>query len=548
MNPLRPYQIEASASILREFEDHFSTLCVSATGTGKTTIGVDIIKRMLPRRTIVVAHREELITQMFHRLKEYGIDADIEMADQYASEHFHSRSPVIISSVQTQISGNGRKRMHRFNPHDFGLLLIDECHHSTAKSYRSLIDHYRQNPELKILGLTATPDRADEEALGQIFETVAFDYEILDAIHDGYLVPVEEQMVTIEGLDFSHVRTTAGDLNGADLAAIMEAEKNLQGIASSSIEIIGDGKSLAFTVTVRQAEMLSDIFNRHRPGMSDWICGSTPKDQRAKILKSFKEGRTQIMVNVGIFTEGADIPDVMNIIQGRPTKSRSLFAQICGRGLRTLPGIIDGIDTPEERRAAIALSDKPSALIIDFVGNSGRHKLMTTADILGGKVSEEVLELAVRKAKEIGKRVRMDELIDEEQERMRLEIEERRRREAARKAKLVGKATYKTVKINPFDAFDIRPPVERGWDKGKALSEKQLNLLRKQGIDPSAMSYAEGKAVLNTLFYRWGHKLASLRQIAILKPRGIETSDLSFSEASKKIDEIATKEGWKKRS
>ena len=128
--------------------------------------------------------------------------------------------------------------MSKFDPQRFGVLIIDEAHHATSPTYRRVIDYYRTNPALKVLGVTATPDRADEEALGQVFQSVAFDYEVLDAIHDGWLVPIEQQMVHVEGLDYSSIRTTAGDLNGGDLAAVLEAEKNLQQMASASVAII----------------------------------------------------------------------------------------------------------------------------------------------------------------------------------------------------------------------------------------------------------------------------------------------------------------------
>src|SRR4029079_14035202 len=125
----------------------------------------------------------------------------------------------------------------------------------------------------------------------------------------------------------------------------------------ASIDIIGSGKrTLVFTVTVKQAEMLSEIFNRHRPGMSDWVCGKTPKDQRHKIFQDFSNGRTQVLVNVGVATEGYDNPAVEVIVQARPTKSRCLYAQIIGRSLRPLAGVVDGPENAEQRKLAIAAS------------------------------------------------------------------------------------------------------------------------------------------------------------------------------------------------
>lgn len=550
MSTLRDYQQDAVSAVFSEWQERNSTLVVCPTGTGKTQIFCDVIRKMQPKRAMVLAHREELIRQAVLRLdNDFGIKADIEMADYQADEFYHNRAPVVVSTVQTQCAGNGGYgRMKIFDPNDFGLVICDEAHHYTSPSFRRVLDYYKQNPELKILGVTATPDRADEAALGQVFESVAYDYEILDAIHDGWLVPVNQKMVHIEGLDFSQIRTTAGDLNGADLAAVMEAEKNLQGIAAASIDIIGnDKRTLVFTVTVKQAEMLAEIFNRHRPGMADWICGKTPKHDRHRIFSDFDTGRIQVLVNVGVATEGYDNPKVEVIVQGRPTKSRCLYAQIIGRSLRPLKGIVDGLATADERKQAIADSVKPSALVLDFVGNAGRHKLMTTADILGGKVSEQAIAKAIEKAKQSGQAVRMDQALDEAERDIQREIEERQRREAARRAHLVASARFTTKTISPFDVFELRPARERGWDSDRQLSEKQRACLIKQGIDPSKVGFAQGKQLLGEIFKRWSNDQCSFKQAKILKTRGYSV-DVSRDEAKKIIDQIALKERWTKKS
>ncbi|HUE83338.1 MAG TPA: DEAD/DEAH box helicase family protein [Pyrinomonadaceae bacterium] len=543
---LRDFQSRAVESVFAEWRERTSTLVVCPTGTGKTRIFSEIISRIQPTRTIVLAHREELVAQAVRRLwNDYAIAADVEMADFQAGEGYYNRAPVVVSTIQTQIAGNGGYgRMKLFRPQDFGLIVCDEAHHYTSPSFRRVLEYYKQNTDLKIVGVTATPDRADEQALGQVFETVAFDYEILDAIRDGWLVPVDQKMVNVEGLDFSGIRTTAGDLNGADLARVMEAEKNLHGIASAAIEIIGtDKRTLVFTVTVKQAEMLSEIFNRHRPGMSGWVCGKTPKDQRHKIFEDFSNGTTQVLVNVGVATEGYDNPAVEVIVQARPTKSRCLYAQIIGRSLRPLTGVVDGLATPDERKAAIAASVKPRALVLDFVGNAGRHKLMTTADILGGRFSEEAIGRAVAKARKNGKAVRMDEALDEAERDIRAEIEERKKRDAARKSRLVAKARFSVKTINPFNAFELEPVRSRGWDSGKHLSEKQRALLLRQGIDPEGMPYGQAKQLLTEMFRRWNGNLATLKQCNLLKRYGYETKNLTMQDASKLIDTLA-KNNW----
>jgi superfamily II DNA or RNA helicase len=543
MQQLRPYQQEAVQAIFGKLEEHHSTLLVMATGTGKTSVFTDVIRRVQPGRALVLCHRSELIYQAAKRIESVGIETSIEMGEHVASASLWNQTPVIVSTVQTQIAGASEGRMTRFDPFSFNLVVIDEAHHATSASFRRVVDYYKQNPELRILGVTATPDRADEEALGQVFDSVAFEYEILDAINDGFLVPVEQQMVEIEGLDFSHIRTTAGDLNGADLASVMEAEKNLHGIVAATLDIIGQRRTIVFAVTVKQAEMYAEIFNRHRPGMADWVCGKTPKDQRHEKLRKFGTGQTQVMINVGILTEGYDNPATEVIVQARPTKSRSLYTQMIGRGTRALPGIVDSYDTPETRRAAIAASTKAACLVIDFAGNAGKHKLMTMADVLGGKVSEMAVERVKVKASKTAFNVM--EALEEEELKLRREEEERKRCDAARRAHLTARATYSAQEISPFDIFQLTPERERGWDANRRLTDKQANILRKAGIDPTKVPYTQAKQLIGELFRRWDGGLCTLKQAKLLQKHGYETKDLKMSEASQLIDALA-KNGWRR--
>src|SRR5512133_550315 len=171
--------------------------------------------------------------------------------------------------------------------------------------------------------------------------------------------------------------------------------------------------------------------------MAAWVCGKTEREERRRVLAEFAAGKVQVVCNCGVLTEGFDDPGVEVIIMGRPTKSRSLYSQMVGRSTRPLPGVVDGPETAGARRAAIAASPKPSCLVVDFVGNAGKHKLVTSADILGGKVSEEAVELAVQRARKAGGPVNMTEALDEAEAELK---EQKRKADSARLAEAARRA------------------------------------------------------------------------------------------------------------
>ena len=543
MMTLRSYQNGAVEGAFNAFKEYDSTLIVLPTGLGKTVVFSEIVRRFQPARSIVIAHREELIFQAADKIRKVtGLEGAVEMG-QYRADGLFETPPYIVSTVQTQCSGgDGGGRMTKFLPEDFGLVVIDEAHHATAGTYKRVINYYRQNPKCKILGVTATPDRADEEALGQVFDSVAFEYQIMDAINSGWLVPIQQQMVTVGKLDFSGVRTTAGDLNQGELATIMEEEENLQGIAQPTVEICGDKRAIVFAVSVQQAERMAEIINRYRPDKADWICGKTDKDKRRRILADFKDGKLQFVVNVGVLTEGFDDSGVEVIVMARPTKSRALYAQMAGRGTRphdSIAGLLGDCATDADRRKMIRDSVKPSCLIVDFCGNAGRHKLVSTADILGGNIDDEVIEAAALKARQAGKPVDMAEEIAKEQ----ALAEERKRTEAMRRASLKARAQFMLTSIDPFDAWDLTPAKERGWDRGKRFSEKQsMVLMQKIGVDPAKIPYCQGKQLLDEYFRRMSAGYASLKQTRCLRRWGIK-APMRFEEAHRMIGRRA--QAWK---
>ena len=538
MMTMRPYQNAAVEGAFKAWEENASTLIVLPTGLGKTVVFSEIVRRMQPVRSIVIAHREELIFQAAEKIERVtGVAGGIEMGENHATGFFGEPPPYVVSTVQTQCSGgDGGGRMTKFLPEDFGLVVIDEAHHATSATYKRVIKYYRQNPNCKILGVTATPDRADEEALGQVFDSVAYEYQILQAIRSGWLVPIQQQMVTVGSMDFSNIKTPAGDLNHGELAEVMEEERNLQAVAQPSVEICGDKRAIVFAATVKQAERLAEIINRYKPDTASWICGKTDKDDRRRILKDFKDGRLQFVVNVGVLTEGFDDSGVEVIVMARPTKSRALYAQMAGRGTRphdTVAGLLGGCATDAERCAMIANSVKPSCLIVDFCGNAGRHKLVSSADILGGNISDDVAEAVAAKIRENGgKPVDVSEAIQQE-----MDLREQRRKEdAARRAELRIKANFLISNIDPFNEWDLTPVVERGWDRHRHFTPKQeMVLMQRIGVDPKKIPYGQGKQLLDEYFRRMQAGYASLKQTRCLRKWGIR-APMRFDETRRLMD------------
>ena len=588
---LRNYQINAVNAIFEAWQKFRSVLVVLPTGCGKTVVFASVIKRLLSdpscsrsattecltlRRTIVLAHREELITQARDKITAIVPEADvqIEMADFKVADYFGKKADVVVSTVQTQCAGpDDSRRMAKFDPSEFAAVVVDEAHHATARSYRECIDHYCQNENCRVLGVTATPDRADETALGNVFDTVAFEYTVTDAIEDGWLVPIRQKLVKVESLDFSGVSTSAGDLNSAELAEVMEDEKNLHGIVAPVLEICKGKRTILFASSVKHAKRISDIINRglgeDRPWTSmdydeprkgdgmraDWICGATSKEDRRTKLKAFKEGKIDILCNVGVLTEGFDDAGVEVVVMARPTKSRALYAQMAGRATRPAADIAAKLgevedsavspDSPDSlidksqaaatlRRKMISESSKPSCLIVDFVGNSGRHKLVTTLDILGGKdIDEEAIRTRARKIIEASPDgANTAEAIAK----ARKEIEERNIREAKRREFIKASAKFVEIEVDPFNIYDL-PPVERlPNDRTRRLSLKQEMLLRTRlRVDPQELGYARSNQLLQEFFRRAKSGLASLPQAKLLKRFGIDVP-LKSDEAKRIID------------
>jgi superfamily II DNA or RNA helicase len=457
-------------------------------------------------------------------------------------------------------------RMQKFKPEEFGLLIVDEAHHCPAETYRRIVRYFRsRNPGIKILGLTATPDRHDEEELGQVFESVAHEYNLPQPILDGWLTPVDQQFVFVEGLNLANVRTS-GDLNAGDLEAEMTAEEVLHKVTTPLIEracglepgaiaeLIRRNRlhdlpglctkaepTLVHAAGVDHAERITEILNRYLPDAALCIVGTTPKPLRRDGLKRFEGGDYQFLVSCGVFLEGTDLPNVSIIGMARPTKSRALYSQMIGRGLRPLSGLVDGVPDAAERVRRIAQSAKPKCTVMDFTGNAGKHKLVSAADVLGGGLPDELVEGVKRKAARAGEPVDVLRALmeakqraeDERREQARRKAkeaqqqqEEAKKRGAARRAGIVAGASYAAQAIDPFDVMDVAAKREPGYHKGRKPTEGQLNALRRLKIDfPPDGTFWQARQLLDAAAARRKAGLATYAQVKFLKALGYEDAD-----------------------
>jgi superfamily II DNA or RNA helicase len=360
---LRPYQEAAIAAVERERARGIQrTLLVLATGGGKTTIFTDLVRRELEAggQALVLAHRDELIDQARGRLWEQaGIASDVECG---SSSWQGAR--VVVGSIAT-LGRAGSSRASGFRP---SLVITDEAHHAAADSY---MNAYRRfgvfTPGGAFhLGVTATPHRMDNKPMHgseeAVFETVAFEYGIVDAIRDGYLVDIRAFRVRGQ-FDLSGVKKVAGDYNQRQLSERVNTTEDNRAAVQHWSEVARDRQTITFCTSVDHAEDMAETF-RSQGIKAASVSGAMPKDARQDVIERFRKGETQVLTNCMIATEGFDVPNVGAVLLLRPTMSWSLFAQMVGRGLRLSPG-------------------KRDCIVIDVVGAGDSKSLANAPGLLG---------------------------------------------------------------------------------------------------------------------------------------------------------------------
>lgn len=511
---LRPYQIEAKQAVQAEWaKGNRKTLLVLPTGTGKTIIFSKLTEDCVRdgERVLILAHRGELLDQAADKMaKATGLGCAVEKAEDTCLDSWFR---VVVGSVQSLMR---ETRLARFPVDYFNTIIVDEAHHCLADSYQRVLNYFDQ---AKVLGVTATPDRGDMRNLGQYFESLAYEYTLPRAIKEGYLCKIKAQTIPLK-LDLTGVGVQAGDFKSGDLGTALDPY--LYQIADEMVKYCMDRKTVVFLPLIKTSQKFRDILESK--GFRAAEVNGDSKD-RAEILASFEAGQYDVLCNSMLLTEGWDCPAVDCIVVLRPTKIRSLYAQMVGRGTRLFP-------------------DKDHLLLLDFLWHTSRHELCHPAHLIcespevAEKMTENIeaaggpvdIEEAEQKAKE--------DVVAAREEALAKQLREMRNR----KRKLVDPLQFE-MSIQAEDLANYVPAF--GWEMGPP-SESQIKTLEKLGIFPDEIDCA-GKAakLLDRLTVRRMEGLTTPKQIRFLEQKGFQhVGTWQFESAKKLINRIAAN-GWR---
>ena len=511
---LRPYQQAARDAIHAEWENgHTRTLLVLPTGTGKTIVFASVAADQVRAgdRVLILAHRGELLEQAADKLqRSTGLVSAVEKAESTCLDSWFR---VVVGSVQTL---QRTARLERFPRDYFGTIIIDEAHHAITDGYRRILDYFES---AKVLGVTATPDRGDMRNLGEAFDSLAYEYKLTDAIKEGYLCKIMAQTIPLQ-LDISSVTLSGGDYAVGDLGTALDPY--LEQIAAEMAQRCKGRKTVVFLPLIKTSQKFRDLLNAH--GFRAAEVNGQSEDRR-EVLADFDAGKYNVLCNSMLLTEGWDCPSVDCVVVLRPTKVRSLYSQMVGRGTRLSPG-------------------KTDLLLLDFLWMTDKHELCRPADLVcedravARQMTEHLAETGCPEDIEEAAAQASEDVVAQREEALAKQLEEQRRK----KAKLVDPLQYE-MSIQAEDLAGYVPAF--GWEAGPP-SEQQTAALEKLGILPDAVESA-GKAalLLDRLNKRRDEGLTTPKQIRCLEKYGFQhVGTWSFEAARHMIDRIAA-QGWR---
>jgi len=496
MFDLRYYQSELIDGAHKAWESNQSTAIISATGTGKTEMYMSLAVSE-PGRVLVLVHRDYLINQPIDRLAAAGFeDVAVEKADERAETGFR-KAKIVFASVQSIGPVSQEKRLKTFDPFAFSLVIVDEGHRGTSLTYRRVLDHFRTNPRVKVLILTATPKRKDGVALGNICDSVAGTYGPADAMHDGWIVPVKFYRRDVASLDFSNVRMKGTDLDPAQVQTLLMQEKPLHEVCSTLAE--DRGPTIVFCPEVAIARAYEGLMNsRYRPNRSKMLYAESDDEERERAGKMLAQGELDYIFNVNLYTEGYDLPNLLRVVWAAPTASLVRYTQGVGRVFRTHPSLrghlVGSRDEAEQRRMLISQSPKPFGIVVTYYPVNCKHELCDPIDILGGEELRPDVKAFAKQIQEETSKQSGGSTTDEDIETATVFCDFRSVLDKRRK-ELKAKASYSDQQFDPMSgrktygekrsADDVRKAAQEAvgtWGSGEFATDKQIKWFRWKNI------------------------------------------------------------------
>ncbi len=488
---------------------------------GKTIIFSHLAQREVMRggRVLILAHRGELLQQAIDKLyKATGIEAGLEKAEETSEvSSFDLPYTVVVGSVQSMKS---QRRLDRFRSDEFSLIVIDECHHALTSTYRAVIDHF---PHARLLGVTATPDRGDLRDLSEVFQTISYEYSIVDAIRDGYLCPIQAQTVPLR-IDLTQVSKQGGDYQASSLGNALDPY--LRQICREIKERCHDRKTIVFTPLIATSRKMLQIFVEE--GVQEVREVNGESTDRADILDWFSQAPAGcVLLNSMLLTEGYDEPSVDCIVVLRATKVRALFVQMVGRGTRLSPS-----------------TGKQNLLLLDFLWLTSTHDLCRPACLLSD--DPEVCETITKKQESKDGQAALD-LTAETLESAESETVKKRedalakklREQAHKKGKLIDPLAYASM----IGSEDLTKAIPASLDQSNRPTMEQLDRLERLGFAcPGSASAAD--ALLTAYQQRVDSGLSTPRQIKFLSSRGFRNVETWPMQAAQKLINRFAACGW----
>lgn len=493
---------------------------------------------------MILAHTDELLEQAIDKLhRTTGLLAAKEKAGDTASPY----ASVVVASIQTLSREN---RLRGFPDDHFSLVIVDEAHRSLAPSYQRVLNYFHfgkesldegwkapepgmpYQPKARVLGVTATPDRGDKRTLGEFFQKCAFEYGLLEACRDGYLVrpfvkniPAEQVKIDLRGIKMSKI-SGQSDFDVSELG--QRITPFLRVIARHIFEEARDRKTVCFLPSIETARLLAGALKEN--GLNaNFVSGACP-DRELKIADFHAAGQGSVICNAMLLTEGWDCPDASCIVVLRPTKIRALYTQCVGRGTRPLPGVIDGLATKEQRLEAIAASAKPNLMLLDFLWLTDRLDLVKPIDLVASSPE-------LRKKMEERPEADLIECEAAASRDLLKALEEAAKRNARKKARVIDPLAW-AVSLGDAALAGWEP--ESKWDELPPTAG-QIEFLQKQGIDTTNLT-CRGLAskILDRVVSRMRLRLCTPKQLSLMAQLGLDEHTcalLTVAEATKKIDE-----------